>query len=167
MQIISFQSFSLFFIEHLVNFKVFTYIYAVLFTFVHNGASYITYILWYGQQGSVLGPMLFLIYLLPLGILTRKHGLELIAYAVDTKHYIKHINERRSVAKMEKCLTDIYKLMSQNKLKLNADKTEVLAMGTPQMRAKKIYITSITVNGVIVPVLNESVGNLVLFLIQT
>ena len=39
-QIISFQSFSLFFIEHLVNFKVFTYIYAVLFTFVHNGASY-------------------------------------------------------------------------------------------------------------------------------
>ena len=38
-QIISFQSFSLFFIENLVNFKVFTYIYAVLFTFVHNGAS--------------------------------------------------------------------------------------------------------------------------------
>ena len=39
-QIISFQSFSLFFIENLVNFKVFTCIYAVLFTFVHNGASY-------------------------------------------------------------------------------------------------------------------------------
>ena len=41
-QIISFQIFSLFFIENLVNFKVFTYIYAVLFTFVHNGASYLT-----------------------------------------------------------------------------------------------------------------------------
>ena len=39
-QIISFQSFSLFFIENLVNLKVFTCIYAVLFTFVHNGASY-------------------------------------------------------------------------------------------------------------------------------
>ena len=38
-QIISFQSFSFFFIENLVNFKVFTCIYAVLFTFVHNGAS--------------------------------------------------------------------------------------------------------------------------------
>ena len=49
--------------------------------------------------------------------------------------------------------------MSQNKLKLNADKTEVLVMGTPQMRAK-ISIPSITVNGVIVPVLNEPVGNL-------
>ena len=42
MQIISFQSFSSFFIENLVNFKVFTCIYAVLFTFVHNGASYNT-----------------------------------------------------------------------------------------------------------------------------
>ena len=37
--------------------------------------------------------------------------------------------------------------------------TEVLVMGTPQMRAK-ISIPSITVNGVIVPVLNELVGNL-------
>ena len=45
------------------------------------------------------------------------------------------------------------------KLKLNADKTEVLIMGTPQMRAK-ISIPSITVNGVIEPVLNEPVGNL-------
>ena len=32
-------------------------------------------------------------------------------------------------------------------------------MGTPQMRAK-IFIPSITVNGVIVQVLNEPVGNL-------
>ena len=48
----------------------------------------------------------------------------------------------------ENCLTDIYTWMSQNKL-----------MGTPQIRAK-ISIPSITVNGVIVPVLNEPVGNL-------
>ena len=49
--------------------------------------------------------------------------------------------------------------MSQNKLKLNANKTEVLVMGTPQMLAK-ISIPFIAVNGVIVPVLNEPVGNL-------
>ena len=49
--------------------------------------------------------------------------------------------------------------MSQNKLKLNADRTLVLVMGTPQMRPK-ISIPSITLNGVIVPVLNETVGNL-------
>ena len=63
------------------------------------------------------------------------------------------------VAKLENCLTDIYTWTSQNKLKLNADKSEVLVMGTPQMRAK-LSIPSITVNSVIVSVLNKPVGNL-------
>ena len=85
-------------------------------------------------------------------------------YVYDTPLYIsiKPINQRvvdEGVAKMENCLTDIYTWMSQNKLKLNADKTEVLGMVTPQMRAI-ISIPSITVNGVIAPVLNEPVGNL-------
>ena len=50
--------------------------------------------------------------------------------------------------------------MSQNKfkLKLNADKTGS-GYGYPTYTGKNC-ITSITVNGVIVPVLDESVGNL-------
>ena len=49
--------------------------------------------------------------------------------------------------------------MFQNKLKLRADKTGVLVMGTPQMRAT-ISLPSTSVNSVIVPVLNEPVGNM-------
>ena len=49
--------------------------------------------------------------------------------------------------------------MSQNKLKLNADKTEVLVLGTPKQRAK-ISVPSIPVNGEIVKILNIPIGNL-------
>ena len=70
------------------------------------------------------------------------------------------------VAKFENCLTDIYTWMSQNKLKLNADKTEVLVMGTPQMRAK-ISILSITVNGVIHQFLMNRSVIWVLFCVRT
>ena len=49
--------------------------------------------------------------------------------------------------------------MSQNKLKLNADKTEVLVLGTPKQGAK-ISVPSIYVNGEIVKILNIPIGNL-------
>ena len=59
---------------------------------------------------------------------------------------------RHSICKLEKRLL-LKEILSQNDLKLNTDKTEILVMGTPQMRAK-ISIPSITINGVTAPVLN-------------
>ena len=105
---------------------------------------------------------MFHIYLLPHRKLIRKHGLELHIYADDTQLYlsIKPITQQSvdiGVARLESCLTDMYTWMSQNKLKLNADKTEVLVLGTPKQRAK---ISHHSVNGEIVNILNIPIGNL-------
>ena len=69
-------------------------------------------ILWSVPQRPVLCPLLFLIYLLPLGILIRNHVLKLHAYEDNPQlnMSVEPINQRAvdiRVAKLENCLTDI------------------------------------------------------------
>ena len=51
------------------------------------------------------------------------------------------------------------KFFFYHKLKLNADKTDVLVLRTPKQRAK-IFVPSISVNGEIVKILNIPIDNL-------
>ena len=83
-------------------------------------------------QGSVLGPVLYLMYTSPLGDIVRRHGLSCHFYADDTQIYcsFKPENQTVSVSAIEACVKDVDKWMLTNKLKLNSNKTELLVIGS-------------------------------------
>ena len=78
-------------------------------------------------QGSVLGPILFILYTQPLTSFI-KHPLSHMLYADDMQVYKSFDLDDclSSILCIEKCVSDVKTWMMSNKLQMNEDKTEVL-----------------------------------------
>ena len=82
-------------------------------------------------QDTVLGPILFTIYTVPIGNICRRHQVEFHLYAEDTQIYLSFRpsipnSKHDCTTWMEKCIDEISTWMTQNLLKLNSDKTEFI-----------------------------------------
>ena len=76
-------------------------------------------------QGSLLGPLKFCLYLLPLGATLRHHNIGYHIYADDTQLYIsfKCKDPSESLTKLNMCISDIQVWRIKNKFKINDSKT--------------------------------------------
>ena len=106
---------------------------------LHDGCLYeIVSILFGVPHGSVIGPILFILYVVEVFDIIALHGLGCHSHADDMQVYI---SVAATVAKdasigVAGCVTHLDRWITMNRLKLNADKIQLIWLGTRQQLAK-------------------------------
>ena len=92
-------------------------------------------------QGSVLGPLLFTLYISPISKVISTYGVNQTQYADDTQLYIA-LNDASSTSTLSDCFNAAQHWLDLNGLSMNPDKTEAIVIGT-SARQRADSITSI------------------------
>jgi hypothetical protein len=112
-------------------------------------------------QGSVLGPVLFVLYTAPLADIMTTHSVLHHSYADDTQ--LQKSADPKGfdtlVNSMQECIRDVKSWMTFNKLRLNDEKTEVMVVSSPRISTSLQLPDSITIGNATVPY-SDSVKNL-------
>lgn len=105
--------------------------------------------LMYGvPQGSVLGPVLFSLYVTPLEDIIESHGCQTVIFADDTQLYITCESDA-SIVTIESCMVEIKSWMSNNFLSLNDSKSEVVCFSS-RFKTSGPCINSILIGDIVV-----------------
>src|SRR5664279_4282078 len=108
-------------------------------------------------QGSVLGPILFSLYVSPVGDVISAHGVQHHQYADDTQLFfaMKASTIDDDIQSLEICSSAVRRWFLENDLLLNADKSEVMFVGTPAQLRKADRISTVEIACVVLPVSSE------------
>ena len=108
------------------------------------------------SQGSILGPILFLIYCADVIAIAKRHGLGVHSYADDTQLYFHTAPAMvdNKVQRLVMCVEEIHQWMNANRLRLNEDKTQFIWLGTPH-QLSEVQCQKISLRGVDIQISTE------------